>query len=76
MELTNHLCRLIYKTNSFFRHDILIIEELFSQECVSGLSVVNCSHVQIFMLQLIEADKAQKKNVLNKVHCFPQIKPK
>ena len=53
-----------------------MIEELFSQECVSGLSVVNCSHVQIFMLQLIEADKAQKKNVLNKVHCFPQIKPK
>lgn len=44
--------------NSF--NDILIIQEVISQECVSGLSEVNCNHMQIFMLQVIKADKAQK----------------
>ena len=37
------------------------MQEVFSQECVSGLSEVNCNHMQIFSLQLTEANKAQKK---------------
>ena len=44
------------------RHDILIIQEVFSQECVSRLSEVNCSDKQIFMLHWKDTDNAQKKN--------------
>ena len=41
------------------RHDILIIQEVFSQECVSRLS-----DKQIFMLHWKDTDNAQKKNNL------------
>lgn len=58
------------------RHDILIIQEVFSQEYVSGLSEVDCNHMQIFMLQWIEADKAQKKKNPHQGKIIPQIKLK